>query len=521
MKALLVTGLLAENTVKQYANQSKTITEVIALRKPVAALLSPQFIIKELKKICLKTFDLVLVPGQIMGDTQVITDELSVPVFKGPRYAADLPVVLDSLSEVKLSTVVPACDLLREKLQEKALEELKKTELNKDLLLQQRGNLLVGGVAVGKSFPMRVLAEIVDAPLLGTDEIQRLAKQYVRSGADIIDVGMLAGQNQPSEAKRAVEAVKAAVDVPVSIDTLNPLEIRAAVDSGVDLILSGDAGNLRRIAPFAKDVAVVIIPSNQRRGYFPGAVGMRVRMLERLIKQAKVLGFNKIIGDLILEPSNVLDSFVAFRDFNLRNPAVPLLIGVANVVELFDADSVGLNALLARLASQVKVDILLVTEKTRKTQGSIREAAVASKMMFLANKRDSVPSNLGLDLLVLKDRTTKEEPYDKNAEKNSKVIFAKGTEKSADSDPCGIFRIMIDRDEALVVALHFESSEIQTPLHIIKGKTAEEVLSRILGLGLVSRLDHASYLGLELANAEIALKIGKEYVQDAKLFGMV
>ena len=193
----------------------------------------------------------------------------------------------------------------------------------------------------------------------------------MKSGANIIDIGMVAGQTSPQEVKRAVAAVKAAVNVPVSIDTLNPVEIEAAVNAGVDLILSADAGNLEAIAPFAKDVAVVVIPTNQRRGIFPQKPQARVRMLERLIRQAKQLGFKKIIGDLILEPSHIVDSYVAFQEFTQRNPDVPLLIGIANVVELFDADSVGLNALLARLSSEVNVDILLTTEKTPKARGSV------------------------------------------------------------------------------------------------------------------------------------------------------
>ena len=116
---------------------------------------------------------------------------------------------------------------------------------------------------------------------------------------------------------------------------------------------------------------IVVIPTNQRRGIFPQEPAARVRLLERLIKKAKRLGFSKIIGDLILEPTNVLASFVAFREFSRRNPDVPLLIGIANVVELFDADSVGLNALLARLSAEVDVSVLLVTEKTPKTRGSL------------------------------------------------------------------------------------------------------------------------------------------------------
>jgi dihydropteroate synthase len=53
---------------------------------------------------------------------------------------------------------------------------------------------------------------------------------------------------------------------------------------------------------------------------------------------------------------------------------------------------------------------------------------------------------------------------------------------------------------------------------VFKGKTAEAVYTKIMTFGLVSQLDHAAYLGIELSKAEIALKTGKEYVQDKGLF---
>ncbi len=364
---------------------------------------------------------------------------------------------------------------------------------------------------------MRVLAEIVDAPLLETAEIQRLAKRYVKSGANIIDIGMVAGQTSPKEVKRAVAAVKAAVNVPVSIDTLNPVEIEAAVNAGVDLILSADAGNLKAIAPFAKDVAVVVIPTNQRRGIFPQKPQARVRMLERLISKANSLGFKKIIGDLILEPSHVVDSYVAFREFTQRNPDVPLVIGIANVVELFDADSVGLNALLARLSSEVNVDILLTTEKTPKARGSVSEVSVAAKMMFLAKKRDSVPRDLGLDLLILKDKVERELPFNVDA---AKVVNAKKHEVTpVVVDPCGVFRVMVDRDAEELVVMHYANADAKEPSCAIRGVDTQAVMAEVLRLGLVSRLDHAAYLGGELAKAEVALRVGRDYVQDAALFG--
>jgi dihydropteroate synthase-like protein len=517
LKVLLITGLLAEKAVERYAKESNVETKVLALKVPVAALLSPQQIARAIKEERVSDFDLILVPGLMRGDTAVIADSVGTLTFKGSRYAADLPTVLDAIGRVEFSTVIPACDLLREELRQKALRELDAVEKNRDALLKKPGNMLVGRLAVGRDFPMRVLAEIVDAALMPTNEIQRLAKHFVEMGADLIDVGMVAGETRPSDAKRAVEAIKSVVNAPVSIDTLNPDEIREAIAAGADLILSVDAGNVEQTAPFAADVAAVAIPTNQREGIFPAKAEDRVRFLEQIMEKAKRLGMKRLIADLILEPSNVLESMIAFRDFEGKHPDVPLFVGVSNVTELFDADSVGVNALLARLSSEVNASMLLATEKSSKAQGTVREEVVAAKMMFLAKKRGSVPKDLGIDLLVLKDKRKHEEPYDERLEANAQVTTADEPELAA-VDPQGVFRITVDRNAETIVALHFATPEAIRPSTIIKGKTAEVLYAKIVEIGLVTRLDHAAYLGSELAKAEIALRTCKEYIQDSPLF---
>jgi dihydropteroate synthase-like protein len=518
---LLITGLLAKDMVTHYAQKSNVKTRVLALKVPVAALLTPKHIAKEAEKLNLRGFDMILVPGLIRGDTSIIEDATSIPTFKGPRYAADLPTVLDTLGQVKLSKVTPACELLRDELQQKALQELDIAEKNRDVLLKKPGNLLIKELAVGKDFPMRVMAEIIDTPLLSDDEIQATARRYVKLGAEIIDVGMVAGESRPSDAKRAVEAVKGVVNVPVSIDTLDPEEAREAVSAGADLILSVDAGNIEDMSAFASKVAVVVIPTNHRRGRFPKKAEERVSLLEENIRKARKLGITRILGDLILDPVNVpgiMESLVAFHGFAKRNPDVPLLFGVGNVTELMDADSVGINALLAGIASEIGASVLLTTEQSDKAKGSIRELAIASKMMFLAKRRGSVPKDLGLDLLMLKDKRIREEPYDRAIEAETQTIPAAEERKLPLFDPKGCFKIVIDRANEDIVALHFSTSKRDKPTVIIKGKTAENVYAKIVEMNLITRLDHAAYLGSELAKAEIALKTGKEYIQDSPLF---
>jgi len=50
---------------------------------------------------------------------------------------------------------------------------------------------------------------------------------------------------------------------------------------------------------------------------------------------------------------------------------------------------------------------------------------------------------------------------------------------------------------------------------VVTGTDAEAIGQTLLREGLVSRLDHALYLGRELQKAEAALRSGGEYEQDA------
>jgi dihydropteroate synthase-like protein len=278
---------------------------------------------------------------------------------------------------------------------------------------------------------------------------------------------------------------------------------------------------MRDMAFFVSKIAVVVIPTNHREGYFPKEAEKRVEFLEGNVKEAKKLGIEKVIGDLILgsvSSPGVTESLIAFRTFAKRNPEVPLLMGVGNVVELMDADSVGVNALLAGIASEIGVNILLTTEKSAKAKGSIKELSTASKMMFIAKKKCSVPKDLGLDLLILKDKRRAEEPYNAPLENEVPVIKAVENVRPPAFDPKGCFKIIVDRQKGLIAALYFPTFNRDKPSLIIKGERAEEIYSKIIEMNLITRLDHAAYLGSELTKAEIALKIGKNYIQDNSFF---
>jgi dihydropteroate synthase-like protein len=517
LRVLIITGQLAEDHVKKCVEESPVDVEVLALPISVAALLSPTTITQELKNRNLKGFHLILVPGLVRGDVSNVGEAVGIPTVKGPKYSADLPPVMRLIDHVKLSSTHAADEVVAGYHRQRASNDLEVSREARRLLLKRPGNLLIGGVEVGKDFPLRVMAEILDVPLLSDNEIFAKAEYYVESGADVIDIGMISGESHPKDASRVVKVVKDSFNLPVSIDTFDVDEARAGVDAGVDMVLSVDGGNVEEVAEFASDTPVVVTPTNQRRGYLPRRGLKRVEVLEDNVRQAINLGLKKVVGDLILNPLNtpgIMESLVAYHEFSRRNPDIPLLFGAGNVTELIDADSVGVNALLAGVAAELKASIVLTTEGSSKTRGSVRELAVASKMMVLAKKRCSVPKDLGIDLLVLKDKRLKEAVYDRRFERDARILEAERREGEA-VDPKGFFRILIDRREGKLVAINHLKDRGRT---IIKGDRAEDITSTIINMKLVSSLAHASYLGRELEKAETALRIGKNYIQDEPLF---
>jgi len=90
-------------------------------------------------------------------------------------------------------------------------------------------------------------------------------------------------------------------------------------------------------------------------------------------------------------------------------------------------------------------------------------------------------------------------------------------------DEKGFFVILIDRSKKRIIVEHYnyvrDKKLIKTGKinEVIEGTNAEELCDKIISKGLISRLDHATYLGMELKKAEQALKQGLEYTQDEEL----
>ena len=534
MKVLIVTAKLASSLVKMESTKSEHEVHVHVVKTPIAAFLTPKKIVEELKKydvnqlthdgsdveikdldekFDLKSFEIILTPGLIRKDVSYVKQKTGIETYKGPKDAADLAIVLEMIDKLDLSPTVPADKLIEEELRKRAMmfiENFEQDGENKLKLLKKPENILVGKLPVGEDFPMRVLAEIANAPFLTDDELLRRAEYFVRSGADMVDIGMVAGETLDARIPSMVKLLKKHLDVAVSIDSLNPVEIISAVKSGVDMVLSLDHGNWEEVIPYLeeKNIPAVILPTDFSQNWVPETVEERVKSVEELRNKCRKID---VLADLILDPVNsksMIDSIMACHKFKVKNRE-PIFFGVGNVTELLDADSVGVNALLAGIAMELGASVLFTPEESGKTIGSVKELAISSDMMFLAKNRGSIPKDLGINLVLFKDKRK----IDGIIEDVDVPLVEAEEDYKFQQDPAGSFKIMVENGH--IKAVHYLK---MVPQIAVKGETAKAVYDEILRRGLISKLEHATYLGSELEKAEIASKVGKNYVQDFPLF---
>ena len=116
----------------------------------------------------------------------------------------------------------------------------------------------------------------------------------------------------------------------------------------------------------------------------------------------------------------------------------------------------------------------------------------------------------------MKDKRWKEEAYERSSEINARVIKGVG-ESEYHPDKTGWFKIQLDRENRQIIAIFYPSGSTE-PGIIIKGENAREIYQTIIRERLISKHDHAAYLGKELEKAFIALRLGRSYVQDEPLF---
>ncbi len=521
MHILLVTGDLAKELVEKIVKSAKTIHKItiVALPVKVIALLSTRDIALSLKRRGIKKndYDLIIVPGLCRGSAKEIEKEIGIPAVKGPIHAYDIPLILEFNNPLEyLSSEEPADKVIERIKFKKNLEILRSLE---EKLRKEKTFISIGNVLLPiNPPPMRIATEIPDSYRYDYRVIVDKVLKYIGDGAHIIVLGFEPYNPRPDKVYELIKHLKKDIEASIAVDTLSPLEINSSLKAGADLVLSIDYSNVDKVANIIKEynVPVIAIPYDSSTNYIPVEPMKRIEYLEKLITKIKEYGVENVIGDLILDPpiiGNVLESIYSYKLFKKRNPEIPLMMGVGNVVELYDVDSVGANAILALLALEAGVSLLLLVEKSVKTQGSTRETAIASQMITLASIRKSPPKDLGIDLLILKDKRREEIPFETE---NAKNIFLDKYDVEYRIDRTGIFKIRVNYREKLIETLYIG---VKGKI-LIKSRSAQSILNYILDKGLVTELSHAMYLGRELGKAEEALRIEKNYVQEKPLFSI-
>ena len=430
---LLLTGKLAEKSLRRVlASLSATefSWEVREMGVSVAALMSAELIDRRLRSA---TADRIIVPGLCAGDLGPIAARLGIPVERGPDDLKDLPAFLGRVG------VTP------------------------DL----------------SGYALQIFAEIVDAPNLDVETIVGRATRYAEDGADIIDVGCLPGTAFP-HLETAIGALKEAGHS-VSVDSLDSAELRRGSRAGADYVLSLSLGTLDLAQEM--DATPILIPDA------PGDIASLYAAMEQLEKQGKAY-----FADSILDPVHFGFAESLRRYMTLREqwPDAQIMMGVGNITELLDADTVGVNALLAGLISELKIDAVLTTQVSPHARTAVREIDAARRIVFAASQDGSLPKGYDPALLAVHDK--KPFPYqpEEIAETAAQI-----------RDPN--YRIQVS--EAGIHVYNRDGMQASGDPYTLFPQLAE----------IEDDPAHAFYMGVELARAQIAWQLGKRYVQDDEL----
>ncbi len=490
MKVLLVTSILGREVVEG----NSLGNDVYVMPIQVAAFINAKSVALNLLEndLDLSGYDMVLLPGRSRGDAEIIEKKTGIPAYKGPIHAQNLTYYLENLESVELSTKEPANNLINQEKQKNPGHE-------------EDPQFMIEDVGIG-DYP-RIIAEIQNVGNIEMDEIKEKTHYFIRSGADIIDLG-IERETEPEVIIDKIEELKKddkvqEYSIPISIDSMNPDMINRGVKAGADLVLSIDEGNIKECIT---ETPIVLIPTNQKKGEYNREPEKRIETLLNLKKEAYDLGYEKLILDPLLEPyPNLVKSIRSYNLLKEEGLEEPTMAGIGNVTEMIDADSVGINSLLAGIGKELDIDLFLQVEASRKTLGSIKELKTAIKMF---EESEHLPKNLRQNLLILKEKNYKGIKY--NAEENTEVIKPqKQPEKEMDDI---YFRIYLENNEINVIGYKGKKQKF-----LIKGKNPESILNEITKKAEISRT-HSFYLGRELEKAKICSKLNKSYRQEEEIF---
>ena len=441
-RILFVTGKLAEPALRrvlaELAPRAGFDAEVAVLNITVAALMTANWVARHLPHVAA---DRVILPGLCRGDVGEVSAAAGVPAELGPKDLRDLPEFFGKQS---------------------------------------------GPPPGYGAFDIEILAEINHAPKKSPDAILAEARKYRASGADVIDLGC-----DPGEAWAGVgKAVRLLVadGCRVSIDSFNPAEVEAALAAGAELVLSVNGTNVehaRRWHAAFPDAEVVAIPDT------PSDLDSLARTVDAL----RDIGIKHRL-DPILEPIGFgfAASLGRYLEARRRFPDAEIMMGVGNLTELTDADTAGVNVLLAGFCQETGVRSVLTTEVINWARSAVKEFDLARRLVFHAVREKVLPKRLEPNLVLLRDPKVYEQ-----GEEALQELARRVTDRN--------YRVFAERGE-----IHVLNGSLY-----LRGTDPFALFEQLAAADPKIDPSHAFYLGYEFAKAVTALTLGKNYTQDQAL----
>ena len=135
--------------------------------------------------------------------------------------------------------------------------------------------------------------------------VKRDALDQVEAGADILDVNMgVAGMDQTPLMEKAIFELSMLVETPLSIDTLDPIAMEAALKNypGRALInsVNGEEDSITHVMPLAKRYGAALLCLPISSGDLPETAEKRVALAESIVNRAYEYGLTN--HDLLLDP---------------------------------------------------------------------------------------------------------------------------------------------------------------------------------------------------------------------------
>ena len=157
---------------------------------------------------------------------------------------------------------------------------------------RETGKILVIGERINPTGKKRLQQALLEEDL---DFLVDLAVRQMDAGADILDVNVgYPGVDEVSMLPRAVQAIQAAVDLPLQLDTTNPEALEAAlrVYNGKAAVnsVNGREENLAAVLPLVKKYGAAVVGLTLDEQGIPATADGRFAIAERILNRALALG---------------------------------------------------------------------------------------------------------------------------------------------------------------------------------------------------------------------------------------